>query len=72
MATFDRELLLSAHLALGRFGHAAVLACGIDLEAVGFRGVMALVSGAGDNAGERRANLRLAIAGMTVASVWPS
>lgn len=44
---------------------------GIDLEAVGFPGVVAHVSGGGDDAGGVALTCA-SIAGMTVASVWPS
>lgn len=52
-------------------GHPALLAGGIDLEAMLLRRIVALVAGVAEGALERDADL-LSISGMTVPSVWPS
>lgn len=49
----------SSHLAFYVFGHPTFLTGGIDLEAVGLRGVVALVSGIGDDARKRCPDLGL-------------
>lgn len=66
---FDRGT--SSHLTFDVFGHPAVLACGVDLEAMGLRSVVALVSGIGDDAGKGCPDLGLD-GRDTVSSVWPS
>jgi hypothetical protein len=45
-----------AHLALDLFCHAAFLASGVNLEAMGLRSVVALVSGASNDARQRCTN----------------
>ena len=58
-------------LAFDGIGHAAFLAGGVDPEAMRLRGLVPLVPGVGDDAGERGADLRLD-GRITVARVWPS
>jgi hypothetical protein len=61
----------SFHVALDLRGDAALLTGGVDLELVIGRRVVSAVSGIGDSALDDIATMA-SLAGMTVASVWPS